>query len=49
MYFATVSSYRAQGAYVLFVVYDCKDYISDDERFVEDFEKHENIKAIVIR
>jgi 7-cyano-7-deazaguanine synthase in queuosine biosynthesis len=46
---ASITSYRAQGAYVLFVVYDCNDYIADDERFVEDFERHENIKAIVIR
>lgn len=46
---ASITSYRSQGAYVLFVVYDLNDSISDDERFVGDFEKHYNIKAIVIR
>jgi len=41
--------YRDQGAYVLFVVYDTDDIISDDEKFNEDYEKYENIKVLVIR
>jgi hypothetical protein len=44
-----ITIYRDQGAHVLFVVYDAADIISDDEKFVQDFEKHDGIYVVVIR
>jgi len=44
-----ITIYRDQGAFVLFVVYDTGDFITDDEEFIRDLERHEKIKAIVVR
>lgn len=44
-----ITIYRDQGAYVLFVVYDTEDFIVNDEEFTVDLEKHDRIKAIVVR
>ena len=44
-----ITIYRDQGAYVLFVVYDTDDFILNDEEFIADLEKHEKIKAVVVR
>jgi 7-cyano-7-deazaguanine synthase in queuosine biosynthesis len=44
-----ITIYRDQGAYALFVVYDTRDFIVDEEEFVRDFEKHDGIKAMVVR
>jgi 7-cyano-7-deazaguanine synthase in queuosine biosynthesis len=44
-----ITIYRDQGAYVLFVVYDTNDFIVNDEEFVADLEKHDRIRAIVVR
>lgn len=44
-----ITVYRDQGAHVLFVVYDARDIISDDEKFAQDFEKHDGIYVVVIR
>lgn len=44
-----ITVYRDQGAQVLFVVYDAADIISDDEKFSQDFEKHDGIYVVVIR
>ena len=44
-----ITIYRDQGAHVLFVIYDAAGIISDDEKFVKDFEKHDGIYITVIR
>jgi len=44
-----ITIYRDQGAFALFVVYDTDDFIIDDEEFVRDLQKHERIKAVVVR
>ena len=44
-----ITIYRDQGANVLFVVYDTDDFIVDDEEFVADLEKHDRIRAVVVR
>jgi hypothetical protein len=44
-----ITIYPDQGAYALFVVYDTRDFIVDDEQFARDFEKHDHIKAVVVR
>ncbi len=38
-----VTIYRDQGACVLFIVYDPKRTITDDDKFIQAFEKHEGI------
>ncbi len=44
-----ITIYRDQGALVLFVIYDTNDFIKNDDVFVADLERHDGIKAIVIR
>jgi 7-cyano-7-deazaguanine synthase in queuosine biosynthesis len=44
-----ITIYKDQGAYVLFIIYDNDKFIVDDDEFISDFEKHEGIRAIVIR
>jgi len=44
-----ITIYRDQGAYVLFVVYDANRFISNDEEFIADFERHEKIKVKILR
>lgn len=44
-----ITIYRDQGAFILFVVYDTNDFIINDDEFVYDFERHDKIKAIVVR
>jgi hypothetical protein len=44
-----ITIYRDRGAYVLFVVYDTDDFILNGEEFIGDLEKHEKIKAVVVR
>lgn len=44
-----ITIYRDQGAYVLFVVYDTGDFISDDEEYIIDFERHDKIRVSVVR
>lgn len=44
-----ITIYRDQGAVVLFVVYDTGGFIADVEEFVRPLEKHEGVKAAVIR
>jgi len=44
-----ITIYRDQGAYVLFVVYDADRFISNDEEFIADFERHEKIKVKIVR
>lgn len=38
-----VTVYGDQGAWILFVVYDPKRAITDDEKFIRGFEKHESV------
>lgn len=44
-----ITVYRDQGAFALFVVYDTADFITDDDEFIRDFERHEGTKTIVVR
>lgn len=44
-----ITIYRDQGAHVLFVVYDRDRFISNDEEFIADFERHEKIRVKVLR
>lgn len=44
-----ITIYRDQGAFVLFVVYDTDDFITDDDEFIRDLERHDGIKVIVVR
>jgi hypothetical protein len=44
-----ITIYRDQGAYVLFVVYDTDRFIRNDDQFRSAFEKHDRIKARVLR
>jgi len=44
-----ITIYRDQGAYVLFVVYDTNRFISNDEEFISDYERHERIKVRILR
>jgi hypothetical protein len=38
-----VTVYGDQGAWILFVVYDPKRVITDDEKFIRGFEQHDNV------
>ncbi len=38
-----VTVYGDQGAWILFIVYDPKRAITDDEKFGREFEKHEGV------
>ena len=38
-----VTIYRDQGAWILFIVYDPKRTITDDEEFAKAFEKHDGV------
>jgi 7-cyano-7-deazaguanine synthase in queuosine biosynthesis len=38
-----VTIYRDQGAWILFIVYDPKRTITNDEAFAKDFEKHDGV------
>lgn len=44
-----VTIYRAQNAWVLFIVYDPNRVINDDNEFLQDFEKHEKIYVGICR
>ena len=38
-----VTVYGDQGAWILFAVYDPKRAITDDEKFIRGFEKHQSV------
>jgi hypothetical protein len=44
-----VTVYGDQGAWILFIVYDPKRTITDDDEFMRAFEKHEGVWVGVVR